>query len=469
MRGLARTRTFAVSLLLIAALSAPAAAQFVDSTDFKLTGEDSLVISPCPRRWDVAVLEVATLNLVTWAFGHYILDGYWTQISLETMDINLRHGFEWDPNMFKNNFNSHPYHGNTYFNSARTNGMNFWESVPYAFTGSLTWEMFMESEFPSYGDLIMTTMGGISLGETLYRFSEQLLDDRTSGSERVFRELGAAALNPVGGFNRLVRGDMFKNHGKANHIRNPMAGYLAWGTSGHIESSDVQPQEVNPAVELSLRYGDAFKLASSRKPFDFFTFRLWVSRRPEKSNVSIIQQAVLAGRNYQGGHDGEIRHLAGLFQHYDYVNLDLFNYGGVTLAPGLISYWPLGQSWRLSTGVHAGWLMLGGSNNEYFTNSQGRNYNYTTGAKAKVTISLSQDKLGDLLLDSWYFWMTGIEGIPGHDYIAQLNATYNHKIYKGLGLGLEGYLYDRKGRYEGYADTNVTVKGLRLLLTYGFY
>jgi len=451
------------------ALASPAAAQFVNDTDFKLKGEDSLVVTPEPRRWDVAALEVLTLNFVTWAFGHYVLDGYWTQISMESVDINLRHGFEWDPNMFKNNFNSHPYHGNTYFNAARTNGMNFWESVPYAFTGSLTWEIFMESEFPSYGDLIMTTMGGISLGETLYRLSEQTLDDRTSGTERIFREIGATALNPVGGFNRLVRGDMFKNSARVNHLRNPVAGYLAWGTSSNVNSSDLGELAINHAYELTFRYGDPYRLASSRKPFDYFTFRLWVSSRPEKSNVSIIQQAVLVGRNYQDGHDGEIRHLAGLFQHYDYVNLDLFNYGGVTLAPGLVSRWPLGKSWTLGTGVHAGWLMLGGSNNEYFTNTQGRNYNYTMGAKAKATITLSHDKLGDLLLDSWYFWMTGIEGIPGDDYIGQLNVVYNHKIYKGLGLGLEGYLYDRRGQYVGYPESHVTVKGVRLLLTYGFY
>jgi hypothetical protein len=156
----------------------------------------------------------------------------------------------------------------------------------------------MESEFPSYGDLIMTTMGGISLGETLYRLSG-------AGAGRSHFGLGACSEDrrdgsqSVGGFNRLVRGDMFKNHGQVNHIRNPMAGYLAWGTSSNVESSDLGQLEMNHAYELTFRYGDPYRLASSRKPFDYFTFRLWVSSRPEKSNVSIIQQAVLVGRNYQ--------------------------------------------------------------------------------------------------------------------------------------------------------------------------
>lgn len=459
-------RTLSLAMLLALACAGVSSAQSVAPLRM---GEDSLVVAPAPRRWDAAALEVGALNFITWAFGHYILDGYWTQISMETVDINLRHGFEWDPNMFKNNFNSHPYHGNTYFNAARTNGMTFWESVPYGFTGSLTWEIFMESEFPSYGDLVMTTMGGISLGETLYRLSEQVLDDRSSGSERVFREIGATALNPVGGFNRLVRGDMFKSHGQVNHLRNPIAGYVALGTASHIAGSEFDKQQVASAAELTFRYGDAFRLASARKPFDYFTFRLWVSSRPEKNNVSIVQQAVLVGSNYQGGPHGDIRHMAGLFQHYDYVNLDILNYGGVTLAPGIISMWPMGGGWSLTTGVHAGWLVLGGSNNEYFTNTQGRNYNYTTGAKVKATVGLSNNKLGDLLVDAWYFWMTGIEGIPGNDNISTLNAVYNKKIYRDLGLGLEGFLYNRVGNYEGYPESDVTVKGYRLLLTYGFY
>ena len=470
MRVPLRVRVFAYSFLLALTLAAPAAAQFADTSDFRLSrGEDSLVIEPPPKRWDVAALEVGALNFVTWAFGHYVLDGYWTQISMNSVDINLRHGFEWDPNMFKNNFSSHPYHGNTYFNAARTNGMNFWESFPFGFTGSLTWEIFMESEFPSYGDLINTSVSGAALGEVLYRISEQTLDDRSTGTERVFREIGATALNPVGGFNRLVRGDMFKTRGKANHLRNPVAGYVALGTSSNVEDPDSGAIEANPSVELTMRYGDAFRLEGSRKPFDYFTLRAWFSRRPEKSNMAVIAQGILVGHNYQGGHDGEIRHLAGLFQHYDYVNVDLFNYGGLTIGPGLVSMWPIGQSWSLATGAHAGWLMLGGANNEYFTNTQGRNYNYTTGAKVKGTVGLSQNKLGDLLFEAWYFWMTSIEGISGTDNIVQLTAVYNHKIYKNLGLGLEGYLYDRVGNYEGFAESHVTVKGLRLLVTYGFY
>jgi len=457
--------------LLTGALTGTAQAQFADTSDFKLsTGEDSLVTHPVVKRWDVALLEVAAINVAVWAFGHYALDGYWTQISLETMDLNLRHGFEFDGNQFKNNFSSHPYHGSTYFNAARTNGMNFWESVPYTFGASLTWELFMESEFPSYGDLVMTTVGGVSLGEMLYRYSEQLLDDRTGGWGRFWRELGAAALNPIGGLNRLVRGDMFKRHSSANHIRNPLVGYLAWGTRTKVTDSELGELKVNPALSLTLQYGRPFEQKSSRTPYDYFTFRMWYSQGASKANISIYQHGVLAGKNYLGGREGEINHLAGIFQHYDYVNIDsILNYGGVSLAPGLESKWIDNGTWRLRTNAQLGWLILGASNNEFFTNSQGRNYNYTTGVKAQLGLGLRHKNFGTLLGEYRYYWMTSVSELEGQDFIGQLLVTYNKKIYKDLGLGLEYFLYHRTGDYPGFTDPDVQLDGGRLLITYGFY
>ena len=469
------TRFRIIALLALAAialtcLTPSPRAQQLNERSTSLMREDSLVVSPPPKRWDIAVLECAVLHFIPWSVGYYVMDGYWTQISINTIDINLRHGFEWDPNMFKNNFSSHPYHGAAYFNAARTNGMNFWESVPYAFTSSLTWELFMESEFPSFGDLIMTSVAGAALGEELYRFSEQLLDDRTHGWERFWRELGGTAINPVGGFNRLVRGNMFRRQSVVNHIRNPMIGYVAWGSRTSVQGQNVDKQKIRPALAWTLRYGDPYRSRRpSRKPYDYFTFRGWLSFGSEAANVTMLQQGVIAGKNYAAGDDDQIAHLFGLFQHYDYVNVELFNYGGVSFAPGLISLWPLGKGWNLGTQAHAGWLMLGGSNNEYFTNTQGRNYNYTTGFKGKAAAVLASPRYGELLADYMVFWMTSLEGIEGTDTIQQLIVDYNTRIYGNLGLGLEYFRYTRTGDYTGFPKSEVTVDGARILISYAFY
>ena len=62
-----------------------------------------------------------------------------------------------DNDQFSTNLFAHPYHGNLYFNAARSNGLTFWESAPYAFAGSLMWEIAAEVEPPAINDLMATT------------------------------------------------------------------------------------------------------------------------------------------------------------------------------------------------------------------------------------------------------------------------------------------------------------------------
>ena len=90
------------------------------------------------RPW-LAAGEVFALNIGVWLLDLYILDQDYARITLKSMRRNLKTGFVWDNDNFSINLLSHPYHGNLYFNSARSNGMNFWESIPFTFGVSLMW------------------------------------------------------------------------------------------------------------------------------------------------------------------------------------------------------------------------------------------------------------------------------------------------------------------------------------------
>lgn len=72
------------------------------------------------------------------------------------------------------------------------------------------WEMFMEKELPSYNDLANTSISGITLGEISNRIANLIIDESTIGAERVLREISSTIINPMNGFNRLIRGDMWK-------------------------------------------------------------------------------------------------------------------------------------------------------------------------------------------------------------------------------------------------------------------
>ena len=150
-----------------------------------------------PRRPWKAALETFGLNMLVWSFDRYIVKEDWAYINGHTIKSNFKKGPVWDTDQFTTNLFSHPYHGSLYFNAARSNGMNFWQSAPFAAGGSLMWEFFMENEPPSINDMLATTFGGIELGEITYRLSDLFIDNRSSGAERVGREVLAGILSPV--------------------------------------------------------------------------------------------------------------------------------------------------------------------------------------------------------------------------------------------------------------------------------
>ncbi|MBQ8774024.1 MAG: DUF3943 domain-containing protein, partial [Muribaculaceae bacterium] len=150
-----------------------------------------------------ALGSIVGLNVGVWAYGRYIRKGDYAYINGSTMMENFRTGFIWDNDNMGNNMFLHPYHGSLYHNAARSNGFNYWQSGALAFGGSMMWEFLMECEYPSTNDIIATPIGGMALGEVLYRASDIILDDRTSGWERFGREAAAMVISPMRGLTRI--------------------------------------------------------------------------------------------------------------------------------------------------------------------------------------------------------------------------------------------------------------------------
>ena len=129
--------------------------------------------------WSV-VLKVTGSNLFTFLTDRYILNYDFSRVGFNSWKHNIQTGWEWDTDRFGMNFIVHPYSGSAFFNAARSSGYDFWESVPFAFLGSLEWEYFGENTLPSYNDIINTPVNGIFLGEAIYRIGSDILDDQTT-------------------------------------------------------------------------------------------------------------------------------------------------------------------------------------------------------------------------------------------------------------------------------------------------
>jgi hypothetical protein len=161
-----------------------------------------------PMRFRRAAGELLIVQLIPWSVNRIVRDAEWADISLETWGRNLENPWQWDNNAFVNNQISHPYHGNLYYNAGRANGYDFWQSALWSFSGSLMWEYFAEVWAPAPNDLLNTSLGGITIGESMWRLSSLTLDNTSTGFERGMREGVAFLLNPVRGFNRLLDGKM---------------------------------------------------------------------------------------------------------------------------------------------------------------------------------------------------------------------------------------------------------------------
>src|SRR5947209_252189 len=74
--------------------------------------------------------------------------------------------------------------------------------------GAAMWKYFFENDRPSWVDLVNTSVDGMLGGEILYRLSSNLLDDRTTGAERFFREAVSAIMAPSRFTSRLFQGKL---------------------------------------------------------------------------------------------------------------------------------------------------------------------------------------------------------------------------------------------------------------------
>lgn len=200
----------------------------------------------------MAVGEAIGINVFVWALGMYGLDGEHAYINLDSMRDNLTYWFEWDVNNLVTNFFAHPYHGGLYYNAGRANGLDYWSSTFVAFGGSLMWEMVMERHRPSFNDLVMTTTGGMFVGEMAHRFSSLVLDDSATGAERVWREATGFLIDPVRGFNRLIHGEMSRVLPYHNQLRAPVVGTVYWAADITSRVADLEGSKAAPNLEVVL-------------------------------------------------------------------------------------------------------------------------------------------------------------------------------------------------------------------------
>lgn len=374
----------------------------------KYTSDSIRIIKPQP--WKAAA-EIVGTNISVWGFDRFVLNEDFAKINGQTIKRNLKTFPVWDTDMFSTNLFMHPYHGSLYFNAARSNGMNFWQSIPYTVGGSLMWEFFMEAERPSVNDLFTTTFGGIELGEISYRLSDLFIDDRSSGLERAGREILSGLISPMRGINRLISGDSWRYRPYKGRSFNqvPVDFTINLGARYLAEEENLDNNSTGMNLSLRLDYGDLYE-DDYFSPYEWFNLRFgldFLSEQPMISQVNAI--AALWGKKIWSK-DGK-RLTAGVFQHFNYYDSKLvLGENGESTSPYRISeaaaigggliYQKKSHSINpvdIYAEIHANAVLLGASTSDYFR-VDNRDYNMGSGYSVKNSIGITYNKRWSLIM-----------------------------------------------------------------------
>jgi hypothetical protein len=278
------------------------------------------------------------INFGASMFNEYVRQANFNQISPRSWIDNFKTGWTWDDNEFRTNQIIHPFNGSTYFNSARTNGIGFWGSSGMALAGAFVWECCGETHPMSWNDMISTGIGGVARGEWAYRLGNAILDN-TQKKGRVWREIGAFPVNPIGQFNRFLSGRATRVQGNPADPydwRPPSFGFQLMAGARMIGEGESVSENTNTYGFLAgdIQYGNAF-YNERRRPYDRFdtTMQLNFGEKTRVGELTI--RGDLA--SWVVGDRDDPKHVVAIIQDFDYIDNEAYEYGGQSFGVGYYS------------------------------------------------------------------------------------------------------------------------------------
>lgn len=432
---------------------------------------DTLPCPQCdpPKRFWLGLADVLVAQAVPTIVSKAVNHEEWAYVNWQTVKNNLTYRWQWDDNAFLNNQFAHPYQGSMYYNAGRTNGYDFWSSGLWAAGGSLMWEYFFEAWAPAPNDFVNTTLGGVILGEALYRASRLPLDNTATGAGRTWREIGSLLLNPVGGLNRAVRGEWGEVSANPPDWRpNAVLGVLDVGyrniTQSVPGSTDEQGEtQLNATFVLS--YGNPVK-DLGKAPFSYFAIRADLAG---PSGGSVLNQLTARGSLAAWPIGGSTRNQLALFLEYDYFDNPAFTYGGTGAQGGLVtSFGAPGRTWWGQTQVLLNGVLLGAVESDYYASVEGRNYDYGPGIGTLLSGRvLYKDHLQATVGYTGLSLFT-VDGVESTHYQDATLLELRYWAKKRLALGASYISYSRDSFYEGLPSVDHFASFVRIFLSSAF-
>jgi len=438
-----------------------------------LLARDLHLCAACPPKRPLrAVLEELGINVFVnkalddWIFNfNDPVDGHFARVGLRSWSANLRRGWVWDADAFQVNMFGHPFTGGLYFKAGRSNGLNFWESVPLTFLGSAEWEYFGETTLPSLNDFYNTGFGGIVLGEMTWRLAALVRDNRARGAGRFFRELAALPLDPVGTVKRLLAGDFTRVSANPSERDSSALGLeLKGGPRLAVDSGPGNRRAVAGTLVAELSYGDAFAKPYAQ-PFDVFVARLLLN-----AGGHPINEMRVAGRLF--AHEftnpsAAVRTFFAVNQKIEYIGNPAYKFGGQSLTAGLVSGFTLGNGFDVRAEGFGEGIMLGAVDAPGAgIQNTARTYDFGPGVGFDVGAALRY-RTFPVLSAHWHWTMVhSVSGSPADHYVQLPSVEIGVPVARSFGVGAYAGWYLRHSDYAGRTEEVSTYPDLRIYLTW---
>jgi hypothetical protein len=402
------------------------------------------------------VLFDALLNLVN---RHTIGNEY--KSTIHSIRDNLHSSWTIDRDPFSTNQLAHPYQGSMHYGFARSVGLSFWESTGYALAGSALWEIAGETTPPSANDLINTGIGGSFMGESLFRLASLLLEN--DEVPPLWREVGAALIQPSTGFNRLAFGKRFD---QVFASRNPATYSRAdVGFSGTAEQTTGTSTTKLDRNELQADYAIDYGLPGKpgyayRRPFDLFSFQATVSSANGFENL--MTRGLLVGRAYDAGPD--VAGVWGLYGSFDYIAPQVYRVSSTALSVGTTGQW-----WVTPSVAMQGTALLGVGYTAVGTTESSAETDYNYGMAPQALLAW-RTILGDgvaLDITGRAYFVSSVASVPdrGRDIIGRIDAALTWRVYKRHGVSIKYLGNIRDANYAG-VDQSQSRNTIGLFYTY---
>lgn len=440
----------------------PPPAGEIRSSEGGTTSEAERACDACPaRRAGRALIQTTGIN-VLYGLANLARGQVTARVTPRTWWTNMQNGWEWDLDDFLVNQIGHPYQGSNYFTSGRSNGLSFFESAAITAFGSGTWEYFGETNHPSLNDFINTTLGGIALGEMFHRTAWLVRDTQARGHRRLWREIGAAAIDPLTGLNRWLAGDTTRRTAKpAEFVPTDLGGLVSVGLLWRGSNVETIESTAHPFIQVDLRYGDT-EAGRSRTPYDAFVVRF------TSGGDGGVDEARVRGR-LLGQPLWRNRLQFSIIQSYGFIGNAAFHSGAQSLEVSVGGRRALTSRTSLALIGWGGTSVLGAVDSlplgdqvpqPPVTESPGqgisvgpRHYDYGPGSAfgGSATLSRNGRALAVLLYEGRTLF--SLDGVRANHLLQRGRLDVTVSLSERLGVGATGELFSRRSYYQDPART----------------